>query len=691
MRQRPKDTHCRKSFSHDNSSVLTDSQTASDKLSDMTVPHFTIPCTTCRVQINVHDLALIGQIVACPKCDSMVMVETPAEPPAADDAPLQDAETVDDLPLHDVTDDESYHEPLQRSVQVQLNDHPADFTQSSPSRPDDSSSPPKDDVLIEQPLLPNAGWTSSSSRAVTAWLLNGAAVLIGAGLAAGISLFYAIHRAESEPVVKETPTETPAVALVDQPPVSSADAASDDSLTRDDASLPERPAVEQLVPDSSPGDLPPDDKAVVDGASPTQAADTENTDSDESVFANIASETEQATAPPEFSAPNPPLSTDPSTASAQDDPLSPDLAVTIIPLDERPAPRVIDAKARLADVIPAIEFHDIALADFVHFLTQLTTVPITLDLQSMQISQVSSSRKVTYEGTNVTASKLLGEVLKPLRLEQTLVDFHVVIRRPLPSENGLRTVPHKVDDLADNLADAQQLATSVMRIAAPLPDDAIAAAQLPSDQIQVAVDQFVITRDEQTHLRVMTVLERLRLARGISPATKRGQALIDQTSPWKVREQLQQRRVTVSYLKPVRITTIARQIGQQLEMNIVFDWQRMESERWSPESTATCAEVNEPASDVLTRLFAPMGLGYLVVDGETIQITTAARAAAIREIDLYTLPEHLAADAIIAKLQARIPAASFFFDKTSRHVVVAAPQSKHATVAQSLAAGYTVE
>ena len=40
---------------------------------------FVIQCTTCRARLKVHDLAVIGQIIECPKCRSFVAVTAPSD------------------------------------------------------------------------------------------------------------------------------------------------------------------------------------------------------------------------------------------------------------------------------------------------------------------------------------------------------------------------------------------------------------------------------------------------------------------------------------------------------------------------------------------------------------------------------------------------------------------------------------
>ncbi len=39
---------------------------------------FSISCTTCQARLRVQDESAIGQILACPKCGSMVLIQPPA-------------------------------------------------------------------------------------------------------------------------------------------------------------------------------------------------------------------------------------------------------------------------------------------------------------------------------------------------------------------------------------------------------------------------------------------------------------------------------------------------------------------------------------------------------------------------------------------------------------------------------------
>ena len=57
----------------------------------MSEESFSIACTTCQAQLRVRDRSAIGQILTCPKCGSMVLVEAP-------DAPSESGHTPPPLP-----------------------------------------------------------------------------------------------------------------------------------------------------------------------------------------------------------------------------------------------------------------------------------------------------------------------------------------------------------------------------------------------------------------------------------------------------------------------------------------------------------------------------------------------------------------------------------------------------------------
>jgi hypothetical protein len=84
------------------------------------VEPFSLACTTCRSRLKVRDERIIGHILPCPRCGSMVLIERPAVPADAEDpalppsASISYSQVLQDLPPRDSFDhiDRLFDEPL---------------------------------------------------------------------------------------------------------------------------------------------------------------------------------------------------------------------------------------------------------------------------------------------------------------------------------------------------------------------------------------------------------------------------------------------------------------------------------------------------------------------------------------------------------------------------------------------------
>lgn len=154
----------------------------------MSVELFCVHCTTCHARLKVRDQAAIGQILACPKCGSMVQVVPPpgwqpsAEPNAAEPAPA------DALPMPPA--------PAEASPQAPANDLPA---------------PPEP--------VPAPGWVSPAElwwRQLVVW---GTAPIAAAVIGAAVWLGLTRSDGKGEPPAADRLAEPPSSAVADvQPP-----------------------------------------------------------------------------------------------------------------------------------------------------------------------------------------------------------------------------------------------------------------------------------------------------------------------------------------------------------------------------------------------------------------------------------------------------------------------------------------
>ena len=153
---------------------------------------FSIACTTCRAQLRVRDRSAVGQILTCPKCGSMVLVEAPPEESAATSRasppplpksgrPPADATRVEQaVNLADTVDDPTLYGSVPMGVETEPVGEPSPEDIAELDVEDHLAAPPfQPPPTIAEPLPTAAGsWIR--------WLAISAAAVLGIGLAIGI-------------------------------------------------------------------------------------------------------------------------------------------------------------------------------------------------------------------------------------------------------------------------------------------------------------------------------------------------------------------------------------------------------------------------------------------------------------------------------------------------------------------------
>ncbi|RMF99127.1 MAG: DUF1559 domain-containing protein, partial [Planctomycetota bacterium] len=215
-------------------------------------PLFTITCTTCQAKLQVRDPSVIGAIVACPKCESMVQVtppsgwEMPSEAELAasteqaanrqpEEAAFQDSKRPESRPTLDSEPSARDRKQRDTSTAGAATVAGAAATVTTPSEPPaeaeaDASSPPAENAAAHSPNAPSADvpdYVSPVEAATRRWLY-----LIGGGLAlavVGTAVWFALPR-HAPPV--------------DKPPETAQEPAEIDETTGDEAMPEEVPVAE---------------------------------------------------------------------------------------------------------------------------------------------------------------------------------------------------------------------------------------------------------------------------------------------------------------------------------------------------------------------------------------------------------------------------------------------------------------
>ncbi len=609
---------------------------------------FSISCTTCQAKLKVRDPSVVGQILTCPKCGSMVLVSAPGAT-QSDEAPgVEETSTVSPLP-------------------------------APPSLPPDSPSA-ETDGLPDAPVplttvLPTDDWVSAKSRAWRGWLQIILAAVVGVLLAVGLLGLVAAQFNDDPLVDEHTPVDTAVQPVITTPVL-------EQSATTEAPSQPAPPSWEDtdLSPSAPLVDRSTNsvDESTADTVATPARAEPDSTDS----VAEEAGDTLAAPdwMEPEAAEPSPPALVSEVPADVEDTPdfrsaetseetaadrmtganslskmlrdveallhdrddgrvadATPPAAVPVadevdpdaVPVLMRPRPRSVDVPQRLADRIPEIEYEKTPLIDFLRFVSEFSTVPITVHPESLIWLGLSPDTPVAGHLQDASVAEILANALTPLGLGYERLNDQLVVRRPL---DDFREVTFEVGDLA--AGDELQLKELGNWITSLISPETWRVAG-GTGTIEPRGSSLVVRNTDTVLFEVLFCCEQLRLARGLPTRSRYDVRYVD----WNVLHELAGARldhkITLTFLAPTRLTRILRHMEKVAGVRLLVDWQSLIGEGWTPETELTFTANEQPFGAALAQLLSPMELGFRVVDDAVFQLASRDRLAGRKVLRFY--------------------------------------------------------
>jgi DNA-directed RNA polymerase subunit RPC12/RpoP len=672
---------------------------------------FTLTCTTCKSRLKVRDQAAIGQILACPKCGGMVMIK----PPPAWDSVSEDKS---DLPTATelVAPDPRFDQTLDSSafdvVEELLSDSPPKVqppvSETPPPAP--SATPtPKPRFVGGPPVVrssaPGAGTAPKASATPSGFVVPPPLPAGLAAAAAGLNGRGAsVANHEAAALAPPPPAETDPAHARSKPAIESgrrywlwmagsvalgvvlafaAVAAAlyafggprhaTGNIAKGPVAVEKNPAA--TAPVQSPPESPdpelatrpaqPDPQAVIapDAVSSAKNAATAATNSDP-----LALDKQPAgKAPPSVASSDPLAKFDRLVGGASDDPLAkttdsgvksspppPPDPIPSRPLAPRPPPRDVDVARRLADPLPGIDTSGTPLADFVQLMSDLSTIPITLELPFLPATAES---EVVLRLTNTTVGKAIDEAIGRLRLQSIVVDDQLVIRRSEPEK--INPVRHPVKDLTGG--DEQQMTELAELLKAVVEPTAWGEGEgAGSITADAASGTLEIKQRRSVQFEVLTAIEKLRRARtpALPKVSQLDAAAFALETRWTRVKPLLEKTVSLNYSQPTRLLTILERLGQAAGVRIVVDWRDVASAGWNPSGEASLVVSSQPLAAALDALLNPLDLTWRIIDAQTLQVVTPARLVEQGELEVYKIGD-LALDpasgeALLAKIRAAL-------------------------------------
>ena len=573
-----------------------------------------ISCTTCQARLRVRDSAVIGQILSCPKCGSMVLITPPAESPTPDQADMPIAESVAMQPVEEPVGDPAVEQPSIRAA------------------------------TASEALPPGPDWASSESRWWQPWAMYGGAAIVGVVMAVGVWGFLLSRRddhrnthvangqQQSDSSVEPRKNDGTNINAIKPPPAH--DPSPHVSTESDVAARPP-------VPETSPAEDPQPDaeaESSIPDLSDSRAQQVEPAQPKRSIggleqIADLPKSTDYQSGALE----NPPAEKDPSTA----DPPGSEAIESKSPLSKSPLLEV-DIQARLADKIPEIEFQGIALADFLDFLTQLSTIPITLDPSAVAHAGVTPRVSISIHQQDTTIDQVLSSVLASQGLRYIASEHYLTVEKLVPQQESLRREQY---DVAGIMTGDQQrlvdLADLLRKFVAPDSwKDTGGAGEVYPDS-----GKLVVIGAEPVHYQVLVLLGKLRVARGAQPQDGlRTEQYQLSTRSARAKEKLRAP-ITVSFFEPTPLIQILDRLKQLTGVTYLVNWQALTEAGFSPFVPAALTIHDRPLQEALASLLEPMQLACRAIDERTLQITSARELRLTQELEFYRVGDLLEGEA----------------------------------------------
>ncbi len=315
-----------------------------------------------------------------------------------------------------------------------------------------------------------------------------------------------------------------------------------------------------------------------------------------------------------------------------------------------PMPKV-DIAARLADPIPAVDFKSVRLSDFIEFLSQMSTLPITFDLDALVEAGVHPDEKITVQLGASNVAKLLDHVLTARGLTYVVQNGQIVVTHPRRKQHTTETVRWDVEDLiAGNQSRGQELIALVTQFVEPGTWSTVGG----HGSAKLDGNALVVRQSGPVQPQVEAMLERLRRARGL--ATK----VHDPAERWSLVSRSKQAHsnlatpVTANFREPTPLQRIVDYLQEAAKMQLPIDGMALVAAGRTVQTPAVLVAAELPLSQALDQMLAPLGFAWRAIDEHTIQITSRQALAEHCELEFYRVGDLLTHDTTPAALIERI-------------------------------------
>ena len=590
---------------------------------------FKVTCVTCQAKLSVKNAALIGQIVACPRCESMVLV-APAEAAGPSSAQVEE-----------------------------LLDEPVSDPVSSVGEPPPEAQVPQDNDITQVAAEAPVGVPMASKKAILWWI---ASFAIGASVTGALLTLRADSVIEP-PVLGETVNTSTTAELSDvetqeeSPSIESAEEiVEDDNLDRRSPGMisQDEPANElegsqqattsQVKPSTSEEPVEektvlPTEVSVEETASPklvvepageprvARKFDPLRLDLEQMELANLGA----AAHPNENSADVPLVAIEEEDNSLAE--VLPQEKPTVVRLDNSSSSQAASrtAEIQLDSKVPSLTVNNMALVDYLDLVASLSGVPISVAPIELQMAGLSPTKQISVDLQETSLREVLSHVLKPLHLEAITAGPHVVVVRE--DADRIRKIDYPINDLIGSQTSAEDFARWIEELIAPESWSRAGG----SWTISTTPTKLQIEQAQEVHFQILFFLERIRLAKKIPLRSRYPAQLLGEEPLNIIVADRVDAPTTFTFSHETPLAEVFRYWQSELGLPLFVDWPALAKENLWPDSRITCRIANQSWSTALDAVLTPLGLSWRASPGGTIQVTSQDVVNNEPMLDIYPI------------------------------------------------------
>jgi len=303
-----------------------------------------------------------------------------------------------------------------------------------------------------------------------------------------------------------------------------------------------------------------------------------------------------------------------------------------------PAGSAVDVRPKLAMRVPAIELPEMELGQAVSTISTIAGVPISFDPLAMKQLDVSLRDKVRLEMTEATIAEILQALAAQHKLAPIVADGHVLLGSSNEHRHRLYSLKYTLSDLTGNdPKKVGEMAALVRKLVAPETWEPAGGR----GTVEPAGDALKVTQTAPVHREILIFCEKLRVARGRPPRSRRNPDEFRLESRTEQAAAVLSRKVTANFHQPVPLLEVADYLARLGDVDILIDRMALGREGLSAQTPASLVVGDTPLSAALDRLAESAGVAWRVIDPATLQITSPAVIASQPELEFYRVSELL--------------------------------------------------